>query len=237
MASPSISQFPPQTAPVLPPEAVPCVEHLVTEDDTPVDNWYSEKQQRLLTEPLYSSWSGNGRRFVAGANVGMFYAVKQPPVVPDALLSLDVELPNDLMLKRHRSYFFWEYGKAPEVALEVVSNREGDEAGGKMQLYARLGIPYYIIWDPAEYLGPEHLRVLELRVKEYVPLKGTWLPVVGLGVTIWRGEFEGSECDWLRWCDAQGVVIPTGAERAETEHQRAEQLAAQLRALGADPER
>ena len=36
------------------------IESLVTEDDTPVDNMPSEKQQRLLTEPLYSSWAGPG---------------------------------------------------------------------------------------------------------------------------------------------------------------------------------
>src|SRR5262245_10523816 len=28
---------------------------LVTEDDTPVDNIFSERQQRLLTEPLYAT--------------------------------------------------------------------------------------------------------------------------------------------------------------------------------------
>jgi TATA-box binding protein (TBP) (component of TFIID and TFIIIB) len=41
----------------------------------------------------------------------------------------------------------------------------------------------------------------------------------------------------LRWCDQEGKVIPTGAERAETEHQRAELLAQKLRELGIDPDR
>jgi hypothetical protein len=31
------------------------ISHLVIEDDTPVDNFQSEVQQRLLVEPLYSS--------------------------------------------------------------------------------------------------------------------------------------------------------------------------------------
>jgi hypothetical protein len=52
----------------LPVELLPNVDHLVTEDETPVDNVFSKKQQRLLTEPLYSSWSP-GRPFVAMANV------------------------------------------------------------------------------------------------------------------------------------------------------------------------
>ena len=42
------------------PDVAPNIDDLVTEDDTPVDNLPSEKQQRLLTEPLYSSWSGPG---------------------------------------------------------------------------------------------------------------------------------------------------------------------------------
>lgn len=42
------------------PGVVPNIDALTTEDDTPVDNLPSEKQQRLLTEPLYSSWAGPG---------------------------------------------------------------------------------------------------------------------------------------------------------------------------------
>ena len=52
--------------------------NIVTEDDEPVDNIFSEKQQRLLTETLYSSWEGpgDGRKFFAAANIGVFYMVK-----------------------------------------------------------------------------------------------------------------------------------------------------------------
>lgn len=57
------------------PAVRPCLDHIVTEDDTPKDNIFSEKQQRLLTEPLYSSWDP-GRLFLATANVGLFYAVR-----------------------------------------------------------------------------------------------------------------------------------------------------------------
>ena len=59
----------------------PDIRHIVTEDDRPVDNIFSEKQQRLLTESLYSSWDGpgEGRPFLALANVGLFYAVHRPP--------------------------------------------------------------------------------------------------------------------------------------------------------------
>jgi hypothetical protein len=51
-------------------------------------------------------------------------------------------------------------------------------------------------------------------------------PDVGLGLVLWTGTFEGQQQTWLRRCDKDGRVIPTGAER----------LAAQLRALGVEPE-
>ena len=77
----------------------------------------------------------------------------------------------------------------------------------------------------------------ELRAREYERRADTWLPNVGLGVTLRQGAFEGRYDTWLRWCNQKGEVIPTGAERAETAHQRAELLAQKLHELGVDPDR
>lgn len=222
------------------------IDHIVTEDDTPVDNIFSEKQQRLLTEPLYSSWTGPGdnRPFLVLANVGLFYALYEPPLVPDVLLSLDVEPPQDLWPKRNRSYFVWEYGKTPDVVIEIVSNREGGEADYKVEKYARIGLPYYVIFDPAEQLDLGVLTVYELnRLKTPKSIDPELLPGIGLGLRLWYGVYEGVEAEWLRWQDADGTLIPTGAERAQQEyeraqqeHERAERLAAKLRELGVDPD-
>jgi Uma2 family endonuclease len=208
------------TAYELPP--VPDTSQLITEDDTPVDNLASEKHQRLLTEALYSSWEGpgQGRAFLAAANVGLFPVPRNPAIVPDVLLSLDVTVPEDWWATR--SYFVWEFGKAPDVVIEIVSNRKGEEKGTKRHDYARIGIPYYIIYDPRQHLGGDVLEVYELRAREYERRPDTWLPHVGLGMTLWQGVFEGRHDTWLRWCEQGGEVIPTGAERAESEHQRAE---------------
>ena len=80
------------------------IQHLITEDETPVDNLPSEKQQRLLTEPLYSAWSGpgEGRTFLAAANVGVFAQVRDPAIVPDMFLSLDVEVAEDLLVQERQ---------------------------------------------------------------------------------------------------------------------------------------
>jgi hypothetical protein len=102
------------------------ISHLVIEDDTPVDNFQSAQQQRLLVEPLYSA-RALPMPFIAEANVGLFYKLKGDPIVPDVLLSLNVQRSEDYDQRRNRSYFVWEFGKLPEVCVEIVSNQEGDE--------------------------------------------------------------------------------------------------------------
>lgn len=207
------------------------IEDLTTEDEASVDNFPSEKQQRLLTEPLYSSWAGPGeeRSYLAAANVGVYSSVHQPAIVPDVFLSLDVELAEDWWQKSHRSYFIWEFGKAPDVVIEIVSNREGKEDSEKLRRYERMGVTYYVIFDPLQQLGGEVLTVYGLHVGRYQQHLEQQLPGIGLGLQLWQGEFERKSASWLRWCDERGNIIPTGKERAD-------RLAEMLRQLGHNPD-
>jgi hypothetical protein len=70
-----------------------------------VDSVFSEKQMRLLKEPLYASWKPS-KPFVAFANVGLLYGVNILPIVPDVLPSINVRLPESAFPKLNRSYFF-----------------------------------------------------------------------------------------------------------------------------------
>jgi Uma2 family endonuclease len=199
----------------------PDVDDLVTEDDIPLDNIFSEKQQRLLTEPLYSSQLD--RPFAAMANVGLFYRTHHPPLVPDMLLSLGVKIPADVWSKSHRAYFVWEFGKPPDIVIEVVSNREGHELDTKILDYAAIGVKFYAVFDPEQLLGERLLRLHELHGTHYVERAGLWMPDLDLGLCLWDGAYEGMSARWLRWCDAQGNPIATGAESAGREQQRADQ--------------
>lgn len=241
----------------------PDTSHIITEDDEPVDNLPSEKQQRLLVEPLYTA-SLLRRPFLAAANVGVFAALHQPPIVPDMFLSLEVQVADDWWAHDNRSYFIWEFGKPPEVAIEIVSNRRGGETVHKLARYAQLGVAYYAIFDPQHLLQAEDLRVYELNAGRYRLRRDQQLPHVGLGLTIWSGSYEDKQDRWLRWCDETGAILSTGAElatqaqeqaaqaqeqaaqaqeqaaqaqqQAAQDRQRAELLAAKLRELGIDPE-
>lgn len=198
--------------------------HFITEDDTPVDNLFSEKQQRLLTEVLYTSWKPqNELPFVALANVGLFYSINKPALVPDVMLSLGVSTPAEMWEKYHRSYFIWQYGKPPEVVIEVVSNFKGNEFGDKMEKYAKIGIAYYVVFDPAEHYNKPILRIFENKASEYQAKESAIFENLGLGLTLWEGEYENTPALWLRWTDQDGELILTGKERADKEEKRATQ--------------
>ena len=243
------------------PENWPDFDSLVTEDDEPVDNIFSEKQQRLLIDSLYSSRQrlGQDKPFLTLANVGLFYAPNKPAIVPDVLVSLDVKMPHDVWRKSNRCYFVSKYGKPPEVAIEIVSNLKGKETGTKFKDYAFAQVRYYVIFDPENRLKKGVLRVYELHnTTNYVEKTESWLSGIDLGLTLWEGYFEDKHDVWLRWYDSDNQLILTGAENSEEqrlakeqaqkqavqaqkqavqEHQRAERLAAQLRAMGIDPDK
>lgn len=221
----------------------PNIDELIIEDDQPVDNLISEKQQRLLTSSAYSSFNLE-IPFLVTANVGLFYANKKPPLVPDVMLSLRVKCPEDWSQKKNRSYFTWNFGKAPEVAIEIVSNQVGNELGSKLNNYLDAGVGYYVVFDPLKCLGENILQVYRRKILSYQLQDNYWLEEVNLGLTLWSGEFEGQFYDqWLRWCDQSGNVLLTGDEkfelekqRAEAEKQRADRLAQLLREQGIDPD-
>lgn len=233
------------------------ISHLVIEDDTPVDNFQSEEQQRLLVEPLYSS-KALPAPFLAAANVGLFYKLKGEPIVPDVLLSRGVQRSNDFSKRQNRSYFVWEFGKVPEVCIEIVSNQEGDEltlskksrqkgkTTIKKEIYAQISVRYYAVFDPLKQIqGKDEMNEALLRVwsispdgyTELTPPQGireigqsVWLNAAGIGLALWEGQFEEDVTRlWLRWCDRDGQIIPTGAERAD-------RLAERLREMGVNPD-
>ncbi len=236
----------------------PDVSHLITEDDAPVENWFQERQQRILPDSLYASWAraGQSRSFLAAADVGLFYKVSEQAVVPDVLVSLDVTVPENFWEAHRRSYMTWEFGKAPEIVVEVVSNRKGGEEE-KLLRYAQAGVAYSAIYDPQLLLSKRALRVHALHAGRYVDvLDPSWLEEIGLGLCLWEGTYEGVQATWLRWCDRHKRVLPTGLEladqereradqergradqereRADQERERAERLAQRLRELGVDP--
>ncbi|MEA5533897.1 Uma2 family endonuclease [Crocosphaera sp. XPORK-15E] len=214
----------------------PDISEVVIEDEQPVDNLISEKQQRLLTSSAYSSLNVE-IPFLVTANVGLFYAEKKPPLVPDVMLSFRVKCPEDWSQKKNRSYFIWNFGKSPEIAIEIVSNKGDNELESKLEGYLDAVVSYYVIFDPLKYLSENVLQVYKRQVVRYQLQENYLLEELNLGLTLWSGEFEGQFYEqWLRWCDGSGNILLTGDEKFELEKQRADRLAQILREQGIDPD-
>jgi hypothetical protein len=142
-------------------------------------------------------------------------ALEAAPIVPDVMLGMDVAAAANLDDKPNRACLSWVVGKAPDVVIELVSNREGEELGRKRRRYADMRIAWYVVWDPAQRLSSERLRVFELAGDLLVPRVVATFPTVGLSLVPWDGVFEASAGPWLRWALPDGTLLPTGAERAE----------------------
>lgn len=138
------------------------------------------------------------------------------------------------------------------------TERTPDEPPTKWEVYGRiLRIPYYVVFS--RYT--DNLRFFKINGNGYEEVhpqnQRLWLPGAGLGLGLWSGSYQGLERCWLRFYDDHDVWLPTQQEqterdrqqieqaeqRAEQERQRAEQadqraerLAAQLKALGIEPE-
>ena len=218
------------------PSILPDMSHIVTEDDTPVDNYFSERQQRLLPHVLFVSWK-EGRPFEAASDVGLFYGLHKPPVVPDFMLSLKVSPIPFSKATESKSYFVWVQGKPPDLTIEIVSNKEGGELSTKMQLYAHVRVTYYAVYDPFGYIQDVPLQVFELRGGHYEKLDDyAVLPQIGLGLTIWDGIFDEQQGEWLRFVRPDGSLLLTGEELAAAEKANADAEKANAEAERANAE-
>ena len=96
----------------------------------------------------------------------MYYEEGNPKasVAPDVFVVFGVE---DRMRMR---YLVWEEGKAPDFVLEVASKSTWrEDLGPKRDLYARLGVKEYWMYDPTgEYFTPPVLQGLRLAGSSYV---------------------------------------------------------------------
>jgi Uma2 family endonuclease len=200
---------------------------LVTEDDEPVDSIFSERQMRLLTDALYTSWKTN-RIFMACANVGIYGDPPTVPIVPDVFLSMDVKPADDIWKKKNRCYMIDVFGKPPEVVIEVVSNTVGNERTSKIQFYASLGIKYYVIYDPEHHIFKTNLHAYQLKSGKYVAFpwkqiqkKGLWFSDLQLGMRIQKDLYQSFDTEWLVWFDHKGNVLLTGEQKARVETERA----------------
>lgn len=220
---------------------LPSSEELPCSDDIPVDNEDQNLLPNVLLFLLNSLWA-NRMDWYFGVDMAVYHTTgvnPRVPVVPDAFLSIGVERKKGG--KSRRSYVVWEEGGVvPMLTLEMVSHQPGGEYEEKMEIYAKLGVLYYIIYNPEFWQRDRHepFEVYKLVQGKYRLQQGEpcWMPEVGLGIGRCQGVIGNLPQEQLTWFDEKGNRYLTSEERAVAEQQRREQLEAFLRSQGFDPD-
>ncbi|MBV8882988.1 MAG: Uma2 family endonuclease [Chroococcidiopsidaceae cyanobacterium CP_BM_RX_35] len=227
---------------------LPSAEELPDSDDLPVDNELHTLVPNLLRFILGWLWAARYDWFF-GVNMGIYHLTSvslRVPVVPDAFLCLGVERTKGNQLRK--SYVLWEENNVvPLLTLEVVSQTPGGEYDEKMTIYARMGVLYYVIYNPEFWRrdGHEPFEVYRLVSGQYQRQIGEpfFFPEVGLGIGRSQGWHGGLQREWLFWYDQQGNRLLSPDERTQQAEQRTEQerreredLIARLLARGIDPD-
>ena len=219
-------------------QRLPSADELPSSDDIPVDNEDQNLLPNLLLLLLTHLWSDR-MDWYFGVDMAIYHTTglnPRVPVVPDAFLSLGVARKQGG--KSRRSYVMWEeQGISPVWVLEMVSHQPGDEYTEKMALYARLGVMYYLIYNPEFWQRDRHqpFEVYKLDEGTYRLQIGEpyWMPEVGLGSGRYQAEIGGLSQEILTWYDRQGNRHLSAAEQ---ERQAKERLEAYLRSQGIDPD-
>ena len=162
------------------------------------------------------------------------YRGQQVYVASDLLVYYEEGAPNKFVVPdvffvkacppgRRRTFKTWEEGCVPDVVFEVTSRstRRDDEVF-KLQVYARLGVKEYFLYDPtSDYLEPP-LQGYRLR-------QGAYMRIVPDGVNALRSELLGirirlEQGELLMIDEATGQTLLNEAE-TERAARKAERVA------------
>jgi hypothetical protein len=156
-----------------------------------------------------------------GADMGIYHLTGVShlvPIVPDGFLSLGVERHKNGGSRK--SYVMWEENNTPPIlALEMVSLTYSGEYDSKLEIYANLGVLYYIVYNPQYWRRDQHLPIEIYRLENgtYHLQIGEpfWMPEIGLGLG--RGQYQDGtrQREVLYWFDKQNQRYLTGEERAQ----------------------
>lgn len=198
-------------------------------DEPEMESTLHYVQLALLVSCLEWLWRDRNDYFI-GANLTIYFSRQQ-------LKNRDFRGPDFFLVaqtqKRPRkSWVVWEEnGKYPDLIIELLSDSTATvDREFKKNLYQNeFRTPEYF-WFSPENLEFAGFRLFGQRYVEITPNEAglRWSESLNLYLGILDGK--------LRYFTPEGELVPTPEEAAIQAQQRAEQLAAQLRALGVEPE-
>ncbi|MGA1282530.1 MAG: Uma2 family endonuclease [Prochlorothrix sp.] len=145
------------------------------------------------------------------------------------------------------NYKIWQEKQVPTVIFEITSpGTQQQDQEVKKDLYEKIGVQEYWLFDPKGEWIPEQLRGYRLVGEDYQPILDAKSLALGL-----RFQIEGPSLALYQLATGEKLLTPeevaaarqaevTARQAAEADlaqaQQRAEQLAEKLRQLGIDPD-
>lgn len=212
--------------------------------DDPVDNI----NQPLLAVALSDSLQSNGKlaaNSLTYTNYGICATVNGKIVVkaPDWGYVASI---NTTRAEVNRSYTPQLQGEIPTIVMEFLSDTDGSEYSikptyppGKWYFYEKiLKVPNYVIFEPdTGSIEVYHLDKSGIYQLQHPDANGRYpIAEMNLDLGIWEGTKDQRTGYWLRWWEQNGDLLLWSSELAEIAQERADRLAAQLKAAGIEPE-
>jgi Uma2 family endonuclease len=228
---------------------------LISDDGEPLESHWHWCGINLLMTQIYC-WMGSRTDYYVGGNMFVYFS-------PEQARNRDFRGPDFFVVDggvsrfpMRDSWVLWEENfRLPDVIIELTSpTTEKEDRTTKFEIYERtFRSRNYFIYDPATGRFDGWELSAEGRYEPLAPNERGWLwcSVLGLWLGPWDGAYDGYTRTWLRFYDADGLVVPTPEEaaeqaaqaqrrhaeaewqRAEAERQRAEAAEAELARLRA----
>jgi Uma2 family endonuclease len=220
------------------PELAALALDLPDSDGEPMENERERLQMLLLLDILSQYWHDR-QDYYAGGNMFVYYSAQQARQIlaeaadpehprrafrgPDLFVVMNV----DGSFRRQKWVVWEEEGRFPDVIFEFLSpsTRRSDQTTKKAlyeQIFKTREYYWYDPFDPREFQGWQLDIGNGYRAVTPDARGWMWSPTLHLWIGRWDGTYNRDLATWLRFYDAEGRLLFTPQETAETAEQRAE---------------
>jgi Uma2 family endonuclease len=204
---------------------------LVLADGVPLETQYHVLQINLLQHLTHEVMVARSRSdYFSGGDMFIYYSFEQarfiaenPPSKYRKFTGPDFFFVDHVPHRDRPVWIAWEEDwRYPDVIVELLSRSTASiDRGIKKQRYQDIfKTPEYYMYKPGSgRFDAFHLHEGKYRPAERDAGERVWSSSMGVWLGLWRGDYLGTTCTWLRFFESSGEsagkMIPTSFERAQ----------------------